>query len=155
MKTDGFQGKDFEKKLMDLHVKMTEMERLELGRKREELPRSKTENEYRLFFEKEDELMVLLQDSIIVRVNSKVVPAMGYAVEELIGTEFMQYVHPDELPQVIKNYEKRMEGKDAPIVYKTVLKHKDGSDIRVEALAAKVTYRGNPADLVIIKKLKK
>jgi len=153
MDTKDSQGKVDEKKLMDLHVKMTELEQLELNRQREELPRSKTETEYRQFFEKEKELMLLIQDSIIVRANAKIEEISGYAVEELIGTEFMLYVHPDELPTIMEIYRDRMEGKEAPIVYETVIKHKNGEDIRIEAIAAKVTYHGNPADLVIVKKL--
>lgn len=149
------QGKEFEKKLMDLHVKITELEQLELERRQEELPHSKTEESYRLFFEKEKDLMVLLQDSIIVRVNAKIKLVTGHDAEEVIGTEFMLYVHPDELPRILEIYEDRMEDKEAPIVYRTRIRHKDGRAVKIEAAAAKVTYRGNPADLVIIKKLKK
>ena len=149
------QGKNFEKKLMELHVHMAELERLEMERRQEELPHSKSENAYRLFFEKTEELMVLVQDGIIVRVNSHIKELVGYTPEEVIGTEFKIYVHPDELPRVMEIYEDRMEDREAPIVYRTRLKHKDGSVVRIEAAAAKVTYHGNPADLVFIKKLEK
>jgi len=155
MDIKGSQGKEYEKKLMDLHVKITELERLEMQRRQEELPHSKSEDSYRLFFEKGEELMVLLQDSIIVRVNSQIESVVGYAAEEVIGTEFLLYVHQDELPKVMEIYKDRMEDKEAPIVYRTRVKHKDGRTVKIEAAAAKVTYRGNPADLVIIKKLEK
>ncbi len=57
--------------------------------------------------------------------------------------------------KLINYYRSRMAGEDVPPVYKTILKHKDGSNIYVEINAGLIPYRGNPADFAIVKYLAK
>ncbi len=77
---------------------------------------------------------------------------LGYSPEEVIGTSFAHYVHPDELPRLAKYYIQRIAGEDVPPVYNTIIKHKDGSDVHVEIKASVITYQGKLADFAIVKK---
>jgi PAS domain S-box-containing protein len=153
MKNNTLPSNNFEKELIDLHEKMVELEKLEIERVRTGKPYWKIEKEYRFFFEQAKEGMVIVQDGIIVRTNSPISQIVGYSSEELMGTPFNQYIHPDELWKVIENYNKRIAGKDAPIQYKITVKHKDGSDVDIEAKAGVITYHEKPADFAIISKI--
>ena len=88
-------------------------------------------------------------------ITSNLAELLGYTPKEMINTLIIHYLHHDELPRLIKYYMKRMAGEDVPTVYKTILKHKDGSDIFVEINAGIIPYRGNPADFAIVKCLTK
>lgn len=138
-------GKD----LMGLHKLMVELEQIEIVRQRSGRPHWKTEKEYRDFFAEQTQAVAILQNGIIVRANRLLSDAMGYALEEFIGTPFSQHIHSSELPRVQKNYEKRIEGKEAPVIYKTIAKHKDGSSVHVTVKAGAITYWEKPAIFVI------
>jgi PAS domain S-box-containing protein len=86
---------------------------------------------------------------MIVRANSHLSKMMGYTVEEYMGTPFNQHIHPSELPRVQKNYKNRIDGKEAPIIYKTIAQHKNGSSVYVMVKVGSITYWEKPAIFVI------
>jgi len=138
-------GKD----LMELHKLMVELEQIEIVRQRSGKPHWKTEKEYRDFFAKQTEAVAILQNDTIVRINPQISEMIGYSPEEVVGTPFAQFIHPSELPRVQKNYENRIEGKEAPIFYKTIARHKDGRSIYVILKAGTITYWEKPAVFLI------
>ena len=73
----------------------------------------------------------------------------GYTEDEIIGTEFTRYIHPDELSKVADHYRRRIAGEHVPSIYETIFLRKDGSKLYAEVNAALINYQGNPADLVI------
>ena len=76
---------------------------------------------------------------------------LGGSVEEIMGRPFIDFVHPDDLSEVIDRYNLRMAGETPPSIYETILKRKDGSRFYAELNAGIVSYEGKPADLVIIR----
>ena len=68
-----------------------------------------------------------------------------------MGRPFTDFVHPDALPDIIKNYNRRMSGESFPSTYETTMMRKDGSRSFVEMNAGIVEYEGRPADLVIVR----
>ncbi|MEE9500442.1 MAG: PAS domain S-box protein, partial [Candidatus Aminicenantaceae bacterium] len=74
---------------------------------------------------------------------------IGCSPEEIIGSPFGQYIHPSERQRVQKNYENRIEGKEAPIIYKTIAQHKDGRNIYVILKAGAITFWEKPAIFLI------
>jgi PAS domain S-box-containing protein len=138
-------GKD----LMGLHTRMVELEQIEIVRQRSGRPHWKTEKAYRDFFAEQTEAVAIVQNGLIVQANKLLSDEMGYALEEFIGTPFIQHIHPSELPRVQKNYENRIEGKEAPVIYKTIAKHKEGGSVHVTLKAGAITYWEKPAIFVI------
>ncbi|MFZ2052960.1 MAG: PAS domain S-box protein, partial [Candidatus Aminicenantales bacterium] len=69
----------------------------------------------------------------------------------MIGSPFINYVHPGEVARVATFYRRRIAGEDIPPTYETVLKRKDGGKINAELNAGLITYQGRPADLVIVR----
>jgi PAS domain S-box-containing protein len=142
--------KKLEKDLLDLHERIVTLEKIEIERQRTGKPHWKTEKEYRSFFKLAKEGMAIVQDGIVVCANSSISQIVGYSAEELIGTPFNQYIHPDELPKVTEYYKERIAGKEAPIIYKLRVMHKDGSEIEIETKMGIITYNEKPADFAMV-----
>jgi PAS domain S-box-containing protein len=142
-----------ERDLMDLHERITELQQLEIERERAEKAVKKTEDKIHTLFGNAKETIVIIQDRLIKFINPAVAELLGQTPEELTGTSFAQYIHPDELPKLAKYYLQRIAGEDVPNVYKTIIKHKDGSDIPIEIKAAVIQYQGRLADFAIVRKL--
>ncbi len=151
-KNDESQEK-FEKDLMDLHERITELQKLEIERERAEKNLKITEEKIHELFGQAKEIIVIIQDRLIRFVNPSVMDTLGYSPEELTGTSFAQYVHPDELPRLAKYYLQRIAGEDVPHIYQTVVKHKDGSDVAIEIKASVVQFQGRLADFAIVRKV--
>lgn len=149
MDTDKIFSDKYGKDLMALHKLMVELEQIDITKQRSGKPHWKAEKEYREFFAKQTEAVAIVQDGIITRANSQLAELMGYSLEEFIGTPFSQFIHPSELPRVQKNYENRIEGKDAPIIYKTIAQNKDGRNVYVMLKVGFITYWEKPAVFVI------
>ena len=149
MDADRIFSDKYGKDLMTLHKLMVELEQIEITRQRSGRPHWKTEKEYREFFARQTEAVAIVQNGIIARANSQLADMLGYSEEEFIGIPFSQLIHPSELPRVQKNYEKRIEGKEAPIIYKTIARHKDGGSVYIAVKAGSITYWEKPAIFVI------
>ena len=131
--------------LLELHKLMAELEQIEMAMQQAGKQPWKTEKEYQAFFDRAKEGMFLIQNERVVHINNPLSDIIGYSPEEIIGTPFMQYVHSSELPRVMKNYNNRIKGKEAPIVYKTMFEHKSGKGVYVMAKAGAIIYREKPA----------
>ena len=149
MEADRIFSDKFGKDLIELHNLMVELEQIEIVRQRSGKPHWKTEKAYREFFAKQTKAVAIVQNGMIVRANNHLTKMLGYTLEEYMGTPFGKHIHPSELPRVRKNYENRIEGKEAPIIYKTIAQHKDGSSIYVNVKVGAITYWERPAIFAI------
>lgn len=147
--------KKLEKDLMELHEYMIALEKLEIKRKRTQIPHWKIEQEYISFFQKAEIGLAIVQNGIIVRANSLTAGIIGCSPEEIMGTLFKQYIHPEDLPKVTAYYNERLAGKEAPIVYRLRVRHKDGSYVEIETRVGVIPYNNKPADFAIITNLEK
>jgi PAS domain S-box-containing protein len=141
------------KKILELHRYMIRLEKLEITRQEGALDPEKFKEAYQDFFEHSKKLMLLVQDRLIVFIAPALAELLGFAREEMINTSAAFYVHPDELPRLTKYYHQRLSGQNAPLLYNTILKNRDGINILIEMRAGMIPYQGRPADFMIIKKL--
>jgi len=147
-------SKDYEHKiLLELHTCLVELEKIEIERSRENIPNSEIEAKCRDMLEQFIGLAGIVQDGQVKAVNSKITDLLGYASSELIGSHFEKYIHPSELPEMLERYEKRLSGNDMPIIYETILRHKNGNNIYVQITTSLITYLGKPANFAILKVL--
>ena len=120
-------------------------------RKKAEEALRESEEKYRNVVERANDGITIIQDTIVKYLNSRMVEMWGGNVEEILGTPFTNYVHPDELSKVVDRHKRRMAGEDVTPIYETVLRRKDGSKVYAELNAGVITFQGKPADLVIIR----
>lgn len=139
--------------LLELHRRITEIDQLEIERKRVEEKLRKVEEKIHMMFDEAAEVIVIVQDRQIKYVNPRVEEMIGYTPKEMIGTSFAQYIHPDDLPRVAKFYLQRIAGEDLPNIYEAKVRHKDGREVPIEIKASVVQYQGRPADLAIVRKV--
>jgi PAS domain S-box-containing protein len=146
----------YQKRLVYLHQKISEFEKLDIDHRRNKsITWLETEEKYRYMLEQTEKNACIIQDSKIRLITSNLSELLGYTPEEMINTLIIHYIHPEELPKLVKYYMSRMAGEEVPPIYKTILKHKDDSDIYVEINAGLIPYRGNSADFAIVKCLTK
>ena len=120
-------------------------------RKRAEEVLRESEEKYRTLVNRANDAICVLQDGIIKMCNPRLPEFWGGSEEEIMGRSFTDFVHPDALPDIIKNYTRRMSGESFPSIYETTMMRKDGSRSFVEMNAGIVEYEGRPADLVIVR----
>ena len=112
-----------------------------------------SEGKYREVVERANDMIAIVQDTIIKYINTRSSEMLGYPPNRIIGTPITEYVHPDELQRLIYRYERRMAGEHVESIYETVLLHSDGSRVDVELNAGVITYGGRPADLIIVRNI--
>jgi PAS domain S-box-containing protein len=145
-----------QEKMMYLNQQISEFEKLDIKHRRtKSITWMETEDKYLNLLEKTNKNACVIQDAKVRLITSNLAELLGYTPEEITDSLMVHYIHLDELPKLVKNYMKRMAGDEVSNVYKTILKHKDGSNIYVEINAGVIPYRGKPADFAIIRYLAK
>ncbi len=110
-----------------------------------------SEEKYRTLVERANDGIVIIQDGVMKFANQRIAEMWGGTPEEIVGTRFTKYVHPDELSKVEDYYRRRMSGEKVTSIYETILQRRNGSALYAEINAGVISYEGRPADLVIIR----
>ncbi|MFX0182120.1 MAG: PAS domain S-box protein [Candidatus Hodarchaeota archaeon] len=95
--------------------------------------------------------VALIQNGVLRHVNSNLAEILNYKIEELVNTQFVQYLHPDFIPDIAYSYKVMIKSREASQVCVTKLVTKDGSFLDVELNIKLISYHGKPADLVTIR----
>jgi PAS domain S-box-containing protein len=120
-------------------------------RKQAEKELKESEEKYHNLVERANDGIIIVQDTIVKFANQRMAELDGSSVEQIVGTPFTDHVHPDELPRLMENYQRRMAGENISAVYETVLQRQDGSLIPSELNAGVIIYQRRPANLIIIR----
>ncbi len=120
--------------------------------KRAENALRESEEKYRTLIERANDGIVVIQDNIVKMCNHYITEFWGGgSVDQMIGRNFMDFIHPDALPDVVNRYNRRMAGESVPSIYESILKRKDGSRFFAELNAGIISFEGKPADLIIVR----
>ncbi|MEO8359064.1 MAG: EAL domain-containing protein [Vicinamibacteria bacterium] len=117
----------------------------DLVRYAEELERS--EERYRLLFENATEPIGVAQDGHVVFFNRAVMDATGYTAEEIRGTPFVQFIHPDDRKLVIERQGRRTNGEVVPASYVIRTVRKNGETRHMNLSGVSIMWDGRPATL--------
>jgi PAS domain S-box-containing protein len=102
--------------------------------------------------------ILLLQKGIIVDINRGALDHLGYAPEEVIGRNFLDFVHPEVKKYIKDLHNKRISGKRVPSQYETDLVTKDGERISCEVRVKRIRFSGRRAflaNLTLLERRKK
>jgi len=109
------------------------------------------ESHYRILAEQNLIGVYLIQDGRFVYVNQYVADFLGYErPEDLIGRSLIELVHPEDLPTVTANIQKRLSGEMRTVHYSLRGFHRQGYLVEVEVIGSATTYRGRPAVLGVM-----
>jgi PAS domain S-box-containing protein len=137
--------------VVELRQHIAEFDALGAEHERAQEALGESEEKYRILVEQANDGILIVQEGMIKFANRRLAEANGRTVEELINTNFLDYVRPDEVPHVANRYQRRMVGEDVEQVYETVLLHKDGHEIPVEVNAGAISYEGSPAVFAFVR----
>jgi PAS domain S-box-containing protein len=99
--------------------------------------------------------VVILRGGLIKFANSMTTKINGFPKSELVEKLFTKFIAPDFEELVLERYKKRLSGQRVPSRYEIEIISKSGVRIPVELNAFLVEYEGAPADLVLIRDLRK
>jgi PAS domain S-box-containing protein len=108
-----------------------------------------SEDKYRNLINLASDVIFVYQDSKLKFVNSRVIQALGYSIEEIIGQSMDRFVIPDQAQKLQEYYDKRVKGDNVPWIYESIFLHKDGHPVPVSMSVGLITFEGKPASMVI------
>ena len=120
-------------------------------RKKAEEALRNSEEMYRSVVEQAHDGIAVVQDTVVKYANPQLTKMLGYSLEEAIGSSLAMYVHPDRLAEAIDHHTARMAGEEVPLLYETVLLHKDGRSVEAEVSGGLINYEGEPAGMITLR----
>ncbi|QKG80765.1 PAS domain S-box protein [Tenuifilum thalassicum] len=101
------------------------------AKKAEEALRESMET-YKTLVENSNDGIVFIKDGLITYGNPKIIEELKTTPEELINQPIDKFVHPSQKELIVERYKNRLEGKDEPNIYETILCSSNGECIPVE-----------------------
>ena len=118
-------------------------------RKRAEQALKESEEQHRLLVSTALDAIYIIQDGKLVFANPMVERITGRSAQELAETYFTELLHPEDLDLVIRRYQQRLAGENAPDNYPMRVVATDGNTRWIQASAATLTWKGRPAILYV------
>jgi PAS domain S-box-containing protein len=106
-----------------------------------------SEERYRKLIENLNDVIFNVDAAGIVTYISPAIERISqYKVEEVMGTPFMDFVHPDDLPGLLRSFERTLGGELEP--YEFRVRDKDGSVLHVETSSRPLENDGEVVGLI-------
>ncbi len=135
---------------LEQRVKVFEKEAADSIRAAEGIDRS--EEKYKSLLDLSPDPIVILQDNKCKFINIAFTNVFGYSKESVSqGLSFFKLVQDQDENEVLKQYERRMEGKPVPKNYCIDFVAKNGTLIPCETSVSLIAFDGQPADIMIIR----
>ena len=131
----------------DHSVLFTGMDITERKRVQEALRES--EAMYSALVEQAKDVVAIVQDGVVKFANKAVKEFSGFAVEDIVGKPFLNWIVPESRDLVAQRYKSRMTGEKVPSLYAAKIQCKNGAIKDIEVSAEVIQYKGRPADIVI------
>ena len=116
----------------------------------EELLRE-SEEKYSTLIEQARDGVFVIQDGIYQFINKAMEDMSGYAMEEVVGKPFLDFVADESKDLVARMYKLRLAGKNVPSFYEIKAKRKDGTIKDLELSVRIITYHGKPATMSMVR----
>lgn len=106
---------------------------------------------YRLLVEYANDALLVLQGRKVVYQNPAHIALLGYTTEEFEQLGLLTAIAPEDRLRVNDYYHRRLRGEAVPEQYEIDLLTRTGRRITAEVKPRVITYRGQPATLVVIR----
>jgi two-component system sensor histidine kinase/response regulator len=138
-----------EARTRELKTANKNLEREIAERKQTDKALIESEERYRTAIEHSNDGVGILQDLTHVFVNQRFAEIYGYeTVDEVIGIELKDIIHPDDYDSVVERGARRQRGEILGESYEIKGIKKDGTPVYVEVSVTTTSYKGKPAALV-------
>jgi PAS domain S-box-containing protein/putative nucleotidyltransferase with HDIG domain len=135
--------------ITELKARLIEYEGIKFDKENMEREIKEKGEIYETLVENSMDGILILQDYKFKFINQISLEYLGYSPDELIGTDFLQVIPPQDRAIVAKRYEDRLAGKEVEKIFELEVITKDGIRLPLEVNTAVIEYEGRPADLVI------
>jgi PAS domain S-box-containing protein len=136
--------------LVRLHYFIVELEKLEIQRSRGHLSEEDFEKKCRDLIDRSDVPIGAVQDRRLLLISANLARLIGHDTEDPIGLPLADFFPEEEAPKIQEYYDLRQKGEDAPIFYRSSLKHRSGGVVPIRLVAGLFPYKGRPANIAII-----
>ena len=106
-----------------------------------------SEQRYREVVDNVSEGIIVVQDEKFVFANPAATRLTGYALEELQGRAFADFVHPGDLAMVAERYRRRLAGEALESRYEFRVRKKDGATVWTQLSGVVIQWNGRSANL--------
>lgn len=96
-----------------------------------------------------DGMLILREDGVIVYANRQAACIIGYPREQLLERKFHAIIDFEQKDLLVDRFHRRLRGEATPDHYETCFKNIDGRRIPVEISAARTSWQGRPAGLIV------
>jgi PAS domain S-box-containing protein len=135
---------DYFESLHEQHMReYAENLEMEVDNRTKEL--SESEAKYRVLVEEINDGYFVNQNGRIVFANRAFCHMHGYALEEVLGRPYLDFIAPQSMEQVRSFYEKRLDQENAPEQYMYYRLHKDSASLPTENRVKLIHYEGERA----------
>ena len=94
--------------------------------------------------------MIIIQNKEVKFANKALEELSGYNLQEILESDFLHYLAPEEKDKVYQYYIDRIKGNNAPAEYRTRVVKKDGQTIYVNIKVKPIQFGAEPAILVVM-----
>jgi PAS domain S-box-containing protein len=137
--------------LAALERRIAELEALDSEHRQVERAVRESEEKYRSMVDSANDGIGIVQDGVIKFANPRLAEMGGYAVEQIVGRAFTDFLHSNELGPIQEIYDGRLAGLDVPSKYEMLIQGKNGRRLYAEINSSIIRYEGRPAVLIIIR----
>jgi PAS domain S-box-containing protein len=116
-------------------------------RKKVENALRESEEKYRILIDNADTAIFIAQDNVIKFPNPMTLEIIGYTADELVRTQFKEFIHPKDRENVVERHGQRLRGEEAPSSYTFRIITKKGKKLWVHLNAVLIKWEGRPATL--------
>src|SRR4030042_4614003 len=99
--------------------------------------------------------VMLIRNGKILEINEQVLENLGYNAEEVIGRDFLDFIHQDEEEYVRRLHNIWNSGKMAPGQYDAHLITRGGGSIYCDVKVRRIRFKGRTAFLLTLTRLEK
>ncbi|MDY6931227.1 MAG: PAS domain S-box protein [Halobacteriota archaeon] len=110
-----------------------------------------SEDKYRNLIERSNDGIVIIQNDLFKFVNNRMAQIFGYEVNEMLNTDFSNYISPEFMEIEVEGHEEVIIKNTSNVQYETRAVRSDGEILTVLVNVGPIEYEGKPADFVFIK----
>jgi PAS domain S-box-containing protein len=99
--------------------------------------------------------LVILQDDTVKFANEGMLKMIEMGIDEVMGKQFIELIHPDYKQAVADRWKERLEGDGTRSKYEAVIVSGKGKSLPIEINATSIVYNGKPAEMLVLRDLTK